>query len=167
MNLLFVRHGKAEQPSREKWPNDSVRPLTDAGADRFRRSVPRILELMGECDAVYTSGYARASRTALLLCEESRWPAPIEAPRLEGDRSVGDLLELAAELDPGGSYAFVGHDPTISLVLSELIGAPPGTLGLKPGGVALIRTTGAVGSTGGATLIGLLQPRVLAPKHPK
>lgn len=164
MNLLFVRHAKAHEWSLEKWPDDSARPLTDAGAQRFARSVPRIIELMRTCDAVYTSPYARANHTASLLSDISGWHAPIEDDRLAGNRSVDDMLDLARDLDPDGSYAFVGHDPTISLIVSELIGARPGSISLKTGGVALFSIHGPVGAPDTASLIGLLQPKVLAPK---
>jgi len=164
MRLLFVRHGKAEEASMARWPDDSLRPLTDAGADRFRRSVKRIVRLAGECDAVYTSPYVRAAATAAILSEESGWADPIVDGRLSGGTSVNEMLGVVAGLDASGCYALVGHDPGISLCVSELLGATAGSTGLKPGGVALVELYGGVSTSGRGQLIGLLQPRMLARK---
>ena len=164
MKLLFVRHGKAEEASFSRWPDDSARPLTDAGADRFRRSVRRIVRLAGRCDAVFTSPYERAAATAEILSEEAGWPTPIEDARLSGNKGVGDAFELADEQDSRGCYALVGHDPAISLCVSQLIGAGMGSVGLKPGGVALLEVHGDVDPSSMVQLIGLLQPKVLAKK---
>ena len=164
MRLLFVRHGKAEEPSTAKWPDDALRPLTDAGADRFRRSVKRIVRLAGVCDAVYTSPYVRAATTAAILSEESGWPEPVEDARLAGGMSVERMLGVASGLDGSGCYALVSHDPGISLCVSELLGARAGSIGLKPGGVALVEVYGGAAGPGRGQLIGLLQPRMMARK---
>lgn len=163
MKLLFVRHGKAEEPSPQRWPDDSERPLTAAGADRFRRSVKRIARLAGGCDAIITSPYERASATAAILSEVADWPEPVVDARLAGTADVDDMLEVASEQDGSGCYALAGHDPTISLCVSSAIGAPNGSIGLKPGGVALVETVGNPTMRRGY-LIGLLQPRMLARK---
>ena len=163
MKLLFVRHGKAEEPSPVKWPDDSERPLTAAGADRFRRSVKRIARLAGGCDAVITSPYERAAATAAILSETTGWTEPVVDARLSGTADVDDMLEVAAEQDGSGCYALVGHDPTISACVGDMIGASPGSVGLKPGGVALIETVGNPTMRRGY-LIGLLQPKMLARK---
>ena len=163
MKLLFVRHGKAEEQSPARWPDDSERPLTAAGADRFRRSVKRIARLAGGCDAVITSPYERASATAAILSETAGWPKPLVDAGLSGTADVDDMLEVASEQDASGCYALVGHDPTISLCVGAMVGASPGSVGLKPGGVALVETVGNPMSRHGY-LIGLLQPKMLARK---
>lgn len=163
MKLLFVRHGKAEEPSPQRWPDDSERPLTAAGADRFRRSVKRIARLAGGCDAVITSPYERAATTAAILSDAAGWPEPVVDARLSGTGDVDDMLAVASEQDGSGCYALVGHDPTISLCVSDVIGAPSGSMGLKPGGVALVETIGNPTMRRGY-LIGLLQPKMLARK---
>lgn len=163
MKLLFVRHGKAEDHSPTRWPDDSERPLTAAGSDRFRRSVKRVVRLAGGCDAVFTSPYARASATAEILSEVAGWPVPVVDDRLSGSADVDDMLEIASEQNSSGCYALVGHDPTISLCVSSVIGASPGSVGLKPGGVALVETNGNP-TMRRANLIGLLQPKMLARK---
>ena len=158
MKLLFVRHGKAEEPSFARWPNDADRPLTDRGADRFRRSVKRITRLMPDCDAVFTSPAERAARTAEILSEQAGWPDPSEANELMIGASASSHIEFARGLPRDGNFALVGHDPGISLAVGEIIGATPGSVGLKPGGVALFEVAGQ------AELIGLLQPKMLARK---
>lgn len=147
------------------WPDDSLRPLTDAGADRFRRSVKRIVRLSGGCDVVFTSPFVRAAATAAILSEESGWPEPVEDARLSGGTSVEAMLDVVSGLDDSGCYALVGHDPGISLCISELLGARAGSTGLKPGGVALFDLVGGAPRYRHAELIGLLQPKMLARKR--
>ena len=159
MRLLIVRHAKAEEASMAVWPDDALRPLTVAGADRFRRSVKRIVRLAGRCDAVITSPYERAAATAEILSDAAGWPEPVEDSRLVVGTSVREMLATVSGLDGSGCYALVGHDPGISLCVSDLLGAPAGTILLKTGGVALVDLVG-----GRSELVGLLQPRMLARK---
>ena len=71
MKLLIVRHAKAYDPDADRWPDDSDRPLAAKGARRFTKSVDAIKALAPKTVRVISSPYARALRTAEILCEAS------------------------------------------------------------------------------------------------
>ncbi|MDQ3791047.1 MAG: histidine phosphatase family protein [Actinomycetota bacterium] len=76
MDLYVVRHAVAHQHDEDRWPDDSKRPLTQWGEERFRRAAGGIIRLVPEFGLVLSSPFARAWRTAEIL-EQAGWPAPI------------------------------------------------------------------------------------------
>lgn len=134
LELLLLRHGIAEErhPSRP----DGERALTDAGRQRTRAVLQRLLALELGCDRLLSSPLVRARQTAELAVAAGLAPA----------------LELAAALAPGGDpwpalhwpvgvgrLGLVGHEPDLGDLAATLIGAPPGSLVLKKAGVALLQ----------------------------
>ena len=163
MKLLIVRHAKAYDPDPRRWPDDSQRPLTDAGETRFEKSVPTIKALAPKGIRVISSPYVRALQTAEILCEGAGWETPEIDERLSGHFGPDEALELLQSFDVSGSYAIVGHDPTFSHLPGLLIGADRlGATILKTGAVALIDTGTAPPVPGSGTLIALIQPKILA-----
>ena len=116
MKLLIVRHGKAHDADPRKWPDDSERPLTEKGERRFSKSVAAIKALAPEGAQVISSPYARALRTAEVLCEKSGWDGPQIDDRLSAHYGPDETLDLLQSLDQSGTYAIVGHDPTFFLL---------------------------------------------------
>ena len=162
MKLLIVRHAKAYDPDPRKWPDDSERPLTEKGERRFSKSVAAIAALAPKGAKVISSPYARAMRTAEVLCEKTGWDGPEIDDRLSAHLGPDETLDLLQSLDASGTYAIVGHDPTFSFLPGHLIGA--GRLGatvLKTGAVAVIETGAAPMVEGSGTLTSLVQPKTL------
>ena len=163
MKLLIVRHGKAYDPDPRRWSDDSDRPLTGKGARRFAKSVPAIKALAPKGIQVISSPYARALRTAEILCEEAGWDAPVIDDRLSAHFGPDEALDLLGSLEVTGSYAIVGHDPTFSFLPGYLIGANrSGATSLKTGAVAVVETGIAPPVEGSGTLMALVQPKTLA-----
>ena len=162
MKLLIVRHGKAYDADPRRWPDDSKRPLTEAGANRFEKSVPRIKKLAPKQIRVITSPYVRAMQTAKILCDVAGWDEPEIDERLSAHLGPDDALDLLQSLDVAGKYAIVGHDPTFSYLPGYLIGADRlGATVLKTGAVARVDTGMAPPVPGNGTLIALMQPKIL------
>ena len=162
MKLLIVRHGKAYDPDAGRWPDDSHRPLTAKGERRFAKSVDAIKALAPKTVRVISSPYARALRTAQILCEGTGWGVPEIDDRLSAHFGPEEALDLLQSLDVAGTYAIVGHDPTFSFLPGYLIGANrPGATILKTGAAALLETGIAPPAEGSATLTALLQPKML------
>lgn len=162
MKLLIVRHAKAYDPDPRKWPDDSDRPLTPKGERRFSKSVAAIAALAPEGAQVISSPYARALRTAEVLCEKSGWDGPEIDDRLSAHFGPDEALDLLQSLDDSGTYAIVGHDPTFSFLPGYLIGADRlGATTLKTGAVAVLETGAAPMVQGSATLTSLVQPKTL------
>ncbi len=163
MKLLIVRHAKAYDPDPRRWPDDSARPLTAKGARRFTASIAAIKKIAPKNVQVISSPYARAWRTAEILCQETGWQAPIADERLSAHLGPEEALDLLNSLDTTGNYAIVGHDPTFSYLPGYLIGATRyGATVLKTGAIAAIDTGIAPPVSGAGTLTALVQPKVLA-----
>ena len=100
-DLYLVRHAIAAERG-EEWPDDTKRPLTDAGIARFKESVEGLAWLDVEIDEIFTSPLVRTKQTATLL-----------AHGLGNKTSVKTLDALAP-----------GHTPTMcSLSAYELSGS--------------------------------------------
>ena len=84
MHLYLVRHAIAAQPDAKHWPDDRQRPLTTAGARRFKRAADPLVALIktgGKVGRLLTSPLVRARAT--------RAPAAIKRALPRGDRGVG------------------------------------------------------------------------------
>ena len=162
MKLLILRHAKAHDADPVHWPDDSQRPLTAKGEKRTERSVKAIVKLVDREPTVITSPYARALKTAQILCDNAGWSEPTIDERLSAHNGIEEALDLLQELDGPGPVVIVGHDPTFSYLPGVLIGAERyGATELDTGAVAVIETHGAPVVPGSATLTTLMQPKQL------
>jgi len=161
VDLYLVRHAIAEDRDSARWPDDSVRPLTADGVERFRRAARGLRELVPQVDAVLSSGFARAWHTAELLTEEAGWPAPRRSESLEADRRPTDALKELQGRDEG-ALALVGHEPHLSWLAALLLtGDEDGVrIDLKKGGAIALALPGHV-EAGEASLIWAATPRLL------
>ena len=163
MKLLIIRHGKAFEADPIRWPDDSERPLTAKGERRIVKSTSAVKALVSGDVTVISSPYARALKTAEILCEETGWGEPQIDDRLSAHCGPEDAMNLVESLDSTGNYAIVGHDPTFSFLPGYLIGVNRlGATELKTGAVALVETGTAPLVQGSATLTALIQPKTLA-----
>jgi phosphohistidine phosphatase len=137
MKLYFLRHGPAL--SRGEWDGaDSDRPLS-ADGEAVVRSVARwIVEWQLGLDAILTSPYERALRTARIVEETLADGTPlVYEPGLEPGRfTLDSLWETASGRADSQSILLVGHEPSMSEVLSEVVGG--GRYGFKKGGLARV-----------------------------
>lgn len=155
--LYFLRHGLADRAA-FKGDDDDLRPLTTAGQYKLERCLPAFRRLLNEVDLVLSSPLLRAKQTAEIVaqgvpldCEVEEVPAvgPWLAPRA-----------LAATLNerPGHERVLlVGHEPSFSATISDLIGG--GALVCKKGGLARVDLYPGPELRG--ELVWLLPPRAL------
>ncbi|MGE5927676.1 MAG: SixA phosphatase family protein [Gemmatimonadota bacterium] len=70
MLLLLVRHARAAERDPARWPDDSLRPITNLGRE-FHSEISRALGRL-DCttEAVLTSPWVRAQQTAEIMIEE-------------------------------------------------------------------------------------------------
>lgn len=143
MDLILMRHGRAEE--REAFARsgqeDGLRPLTEAGRKRLRRSLPGLRLAAPNIELVVTSPLLRARQTAEVVLEGVKVP----------------LQELSA-LAPGGEHGevnrwlrkqkaevvlLVGHEPDLgSLASWYLTGSGESFIPLKKGAICLLRFAG-------------------------
>lgn len=168
MDLYVVRHAVAYKRDGERWPDDSKRPLTPEGEERFRRAAGGILRLVPEVGAVLSSPFARAWRTAEVL-EQAGWPAPLPCEELEPDyppHKVSGVLGTLARYENLSSVAVVGHRPGLHelvsyLLTGDMIGEGCGVnVQIKKGGAVRISFDG-LPEPGAGSLEWLRTPKAL------
>jgi len=138
--LYLVRHAVAVRRDSEQWPDDSVRPLTPDGIERFR-AVARGLRRIGvEVDAVLASPYARGWATAEILHEEIAWPAPEKCAALEPHGPLSTVVD-AVRSRTETALALVGHQPRLSELATLLLAGSERAMRLEveKGGVLCLR----------------------------
>jgi phosphohistidine phosphatase len=161
MKLLVIRHAKAEVRDPARWPDDSLRPLSANGAEQFRKSAAGLGKLIVP-DELLTSPYVRAKQTAAILHEVAQWPEPEEVSSLAGTSSVAALVKQRARHSPDSTLAIIGHEPTMSELISAIVaGHPRSRIQMKPGAVALIDVTGGRSTVLSGGLIWLAQPKLM------
>jgi phosphohistidine phosphatase len=160
MKIYLVRHAAAFKRDPDRWPLDSQRPLTPEGEREFRLAARGLARLAPRVDAVLSSPYERAWRTAEILSELDSWPAP-EAVAVLEPTLPPEKAALALE-DYAGSVAVVGHRPGLHELAAYLLtGEAEGLeIRLEKSGVACIRFDDAV-RPGAGELRWLLTPKAL------
>ena len=160
-DVYLVRHAYAAHADPARWPDDSLRPVTDEGADRFRDAARGLAWLVPDVDLMLSSGYARAWQTAELLHDVAGWPAPEECPALEPGRPPSEVVQ-ALRGRTERAIALVGHEPHLSQLLSLLCaGSEDGLeLELKKGGAAALGFHDAV-APAGAEPRWIVSPKIL------
>ncbi len=121
MRLLLIRHAPAGQRDPNHWPDDTRRPITDAGR-RVHRKVSRRLRRRDLVpDLLLTSPWTRALETAEITADvtcrgdltPTSCPALAESPDIERiAEAVGDEDRLVA---------LVGHEPWLGELASLLL----------------------------------------------
>jgi phosphohistidine phosphatase len=153
MKLYFIRHGKASYDA----PTDELRPLLPEGIQQAQ-DLGAILKNMGVRPAkIYTSPRLRAKETAAQIgLVLNIQPEINEACNF--DFSLQKALKLTEGHSDNAEILFVGHNPSMSEVVTEATGA---IVDLSTGGAACVsRMNQNMPNT--AILKWLLTPKVAA-----
>jgi phosphohistidine phosphatase len=165
MDLLFIRHGRAQKPddADRAAKSDAGRKLTGVGRARMKRAARGLRRLAPDVDLLWTSPYVRAVQTAELVARRYRGLEPAEQSELRPSQRPGALLDLLlAQAELPATVAVVGHEPHLSRTVSWLLSGRPGLLvELKKGGACLVRFDGPP-SAGKGKLLWLMSGRQLA-----
>ena len=157
--LYLVRHATAAD-RRSEWPDDTKRPLTERGINRFNEVVRGLRRLDVALDEVFTSPLVRARQTAELLADGLDGKPPVKLlDALAPGHSPGAVLASLARVAKRRRIALVGHEPDLGELAAHLIGAGR-ALPFKKGGVCRI-DLGSLTSTRAASLVWFLPPSVL------
>lgn len=130
--LFLLRHGEAGFSQ----GSDFQRQLTKKGREKLIRMGESLVSTIKSVDLMYCSSAERTMETAdligkYLLIKESIFTKEI----YQGD--MGDMIALLEKTSSSvESCLFVGHNPTISLLLSHI--SDENYLGLQPGMMAVI-----------------------------
>src|SRR5262245_12094987 len=109
--LYLVRHGIAEERG-DAWPDDSKRPLSEAGLARLRKSVRGLDCLGASFDLILTSPLVRTRQTAEAISSglESH-PAIVNVEALGPGGAFNALMTELEKHARRPRIALVGHEP--------------------------------------------------------
>ena len=140
MQVYFVRHGDAGEKRKWKGP-DAERPLSKHGLKACRQAAERFACILpAPPGIVLTSPLVRAAQTATIAARAWDVVDSVAADdRLDHGFSIARLRGILSDYRGHSSIVLVGHEPSMSGVISELIGG--GTIELKKGGVACVLVT--------------------------
>jgi len=134
MKCIFLRHGIAAD--RETWNGrDEDRPLTDEGVDRMRREAKALSDNLTDIDVVVTSPLLRARQTAEILAKALHLSKQVVEDEQVVDLNAQALAHILEEHHSAESIVLVGHEPSMSETIGELVG---GRIELKKGGIACV-----------------------------
>ena len=156
--LYIVRHAIAAERGSE-WPDDTKRPLTERGINRFKEVVKGLRRLDITVDEVFTSPLVRARQTAELLASGLEGKAPVKVlDALAPGHTAASVMTQLARVAKRRRVALVGHEPELGELAAYLIGAGR-ALAFKKGGICRI-DLGSLTSKSAASLVWFLPPNV-------
>jgi phosphohistidine phosphatase len=120
LQLLVMRHGKSDWKASSV--DDHERPLARRGVEAARWMGALIAELDMVPDLVLASTAVRALDTARLAALGGSWSSPVEPRRELYGQDVSGVLEIIACAQDIKRLMVVGHEPTFSGLVSELVG---------------------------------------------
>lgn len=162
MKLLLIRHAIAEE--RESFAktgqDDQLRPLTDEGRKKMKQAAKGLREIVPEIDLLATSPLTRAAQTAAIVDSIYGGLQEVEIEELAPEATPADFLVWLRK-QKVKTLAAVGHEPSISLLLSWfLTGTERRIHSFRKGGACLLDLPDQMGA-GTATLLWALTPAQL------
>jgi phosphohistidine phosphatase len=162
MKLLIIRHATAEE--REDFArtgkDDRLRPLTDEGRKKMKQAARGLKALVPEIDLLATSPLTRAAQTGAIVDSVYGGLREVEIEELAPEASPVEFLSWLRR-QTSETMAVVGHEPSISLIVSWLLtGSEKRLFAFRKGGACLLEFPGEVGG-GTATLVWALTPALL------
>lgn len=123
-SLYLMRHGKSDWGASHG--TDHERPLKKRGVAAARRMGRFLTRNEQKPRHVLASSAVRAATTARLAGEAGGWDCPLEVEdSLYGASPADVLARLAAVPDDAERVLVVGHEPTLSSLVGELVGSAP------------------------------------------
>ena len=162
MQLLVIRHAIAEDRDEfaKTGKDDRLRPLTDEGRKKMKQVARGLRAQVPEIDLLATSPLTRAAQTGAILDTVYGGLSEVEIEELTPEAAPVDFLRWLRK-QKTGHLAVVGHEPSISLILSWLLtGSERRIFSFRKGGACLLEFAGEVGA-GTATLLWALTPTQL------
>jgi phosphohistidine phosphatase len=156
MEILLIRHGHAV---------DEAPGLGDAGrwlSAKGRKTARKVARWLAESSkrrpvAIWTSPLVRAVQTAEIVAAEARFKGELRtSAQLGPGHDPGDLLKLLGSETLDGPLALVGHEPSLSLIATALLG-DIGFTGFKKSAVMGLTWEPATNGDGASPGVGKLR----------
>jgi phosphohistidine phosphatase len=135
MRLLVIRHAHAAPQTAAM--TDAERPLTLDGERRFRAAARGLAQRVTP-DVLLTSPLLRARQTAAIA--SVAWGGLAATPeRALASGGVDAILTALGHHPDDATVALVGHEPTVSMLVAQLVGAASvEAVAFEPGAAALL-----------------------------
>lgn len=158
--LFILRHGEAGSHMIDV-ARDSNRALTENGKTEMQK-IGKSLKKSGlRARQIVTSPLRRARETAEIIANTLKIPLLEEWDDLKPDGDRESLYRKLARIETSSNVILVGHEPYLTSMIGEIIGAPDARLVLKKGGLAKVRVTSVAPRVHGE-LCWLLTPKLMA-----
>ena len=156
-DLFLLRHAIAVERAMPDF-KDEERPLTPEGEEKMIEAVRGLKQIGWKFDALISSPLVRAWQSAELVKAHLPFRGKIESSEdLLPGRPIEPMLRKLAKRSES-SFLLVGHEPTLSQWIGELLAAE-GSFRLKKGGLCHLSVEPL--QTPSAELIAFLPPKVL------
>lgn len=134
VRVYLMRHGDAGDKSLWKG-SDAERPLSELGIERTTAAAEHFARTQFRPTKILTSPLARALQTADIVAEVLGVQECVEVDeRLAPGFDIRSFRRILKENAREERLLLVGHDPSLSTVIEEVMGG--GSIILKKGGVA-------------------------------
>ncbi len=134
--LILMRHANASNVAEV----DLKRELTPQGISRVAEQCEKFKKTGIKPELILTSHATRARQTAQLVSTAFYNVKITEWPELYDDLTTHDFLRLVKTINPElNAVVLVGHNPTMSMVASRLLGK---NLGFEPANMAVLSFNG-------------------------
>lgn len=132
MDLILWRHAEAHEP--EEGADDLCRRLSGKGEKHAARMAQWLDQQLPEGTRVLCSPAVRAEQTAKALGRKYK-----VRDALSPGATVQDVLETAGWPDAKFPVLLVGHQPSLGMVVSQLLGMGPMACPIRKGAVWWLR----------------------------
>lgn len=163
MKLLIIRHAIAEERDdfARTGRDDRLRPLTDEGRKKMKQAAKGLRTLAPDIDLLATSPLTRAAQTGAILDTVYDGLDEVEIEELAPEASPIAFLSWLRRQADKDCVAVVGHEPSLSLLLSFLLtGSERRLFAFRKGGACLLQLSDEP-AAGTATLLWALTPAQL------
>lgn len=165
MHVYLLRHGLAGERDDQRFPDDTLRPLTGEGKRRTRAVARGMAGLELGIEQIISSPLVRARQTADIAAAELKMAGGsiLESAALAPDRSPGEIFKALRDGSCGTNVLLVGHEPHLSSLVSLMVtGRADGMeMAFKKAGLAGIDCEAEL-AAGSGVLEFLLKPGQLA-----
>lgn len=135
MILYILRHGEAEPKSGVK--RDEERKLTQIGVQQVQKTVGLAKVMRARVDSIVSSPLARAKQTSKIVAGMLEVNQTRISNALEPESSPSEIYSELSSFRPQDNLALVTHQPLVSKLLSEWLGADL-NIDMQPGSLARI-----------------------------
>ena len=163
MQVLFVRHGIAEDPelAAREGRTERLRELTTEGIGKMKKGALGLRRVLESIDIIATSPLVRALQTAEIVAGQYPNAKLVTLDLLAPGVNPDKLLSWLEEQSTSAIIALVGHEPDFSFLIGWMLADEQGNFIEVKKGSAILLELHDTGGPGCAVLKWALAPKQL------